>query len=334
MRAIQLTGPSLDAFHKVELPSPRPRPGEALIRLQAASLNFVDIAVATGGFPVPGFPLIPVADGAGEIVEIEQNNLGLKAGDKVIPHFMSSWQGGPIAPHKVSAMRGVTTPGSLAEFVVVPIDSLVKLPEHLDFAQGATLPIVATTAWNALQAGRIGSNSVVALLGTGGVSIMALQLAKAAGATVIIMSSSEEKLARAAALGADHLVNYRADADWDARVLEITDGRGADLVLDSVGEATFARSLKAASYGGTVFTVGFLTGSTPPIGLLDIVVKALNVIGNNTGSVDSLAAVARAIANHSIVPVISDTFAFDETQAAYAKLASQGQHFGKIAIIH
>lgn len=334
MRAIQLTAPALDAFKITDLPAPKPEAGFALVRLRAASLNFIDIAVATGGLPVPTLPLVPVADGSGEIVDIEDNDLGFKPGSRVVPHFMSNWQGGPITPHKISAMRGVTTPGSLAEFAVVPISSLVKLPEHLDFVQGATLPIVATTAWNALQAARIGPNSVVALLGTGGVSIMALQLAKAAGATVVLMSSSEEKLARAGALGADHLVNYTRDADWHAKVLEVTDGQGADLVLDSVGEATFARSLKAAAYGGTVFTIGFLTGATPSIDLLDIVVKALKVVGNNTGSVDNLAAVTRAIANHRIVPIISDTFAFDDAPAAYAKLAHQGQHFGKIAIVH
>ncbi len=334
MRAIQLTAPSLDAFQTVELPPPKPGPGEALLQLRAASLNFIDIAVATGGLAVPGFPLIPVADGAGEIAEIGKNELGLKEGDRVIPHFMPNWQGGSITPQKVSTMRGVTTTGSLAEFVAVPIASLVKLPAHLDFARGATLPIVATTAWNALQAGKVGPGSTVALLGTGGVSIMALQLAKAVGAKVILTSSSEERLARAESLGADHLVNHRTSPDWDARVLEITDGRGADLVLDSVGEATFARSLKAASYGGTVFTVGFLTGAAPSIGLLDIIVKALHVVGNNTGSVDSLAEVVRAIASHRIVPVIGDTYPFVEASAGYARLASQGQHFAKIAIIH
>ncbi|MBB6487101.1 zinc-dependent alcohol dehydrogenase family protein [Rhizobium lusitanum] len=334
MRAIQLDAPSLDALKTVDLPEPTSRPSEALLKLHAASLNFIDIAVATGGLPVPRFPIIPVADGAGEIVEIGVNDLGLKAGDKVIPHFMSNWQGGSIAPQKVAAMRGVTSVGSLAEFVAVPVSSLVRLPTHLDFTQGSTLPIVATTAWNALQTGRIGPGSVVALLGTGGLSIMTLQLAKAAGATVVIMSSSEEKLARAATLGADHLVNYKVSPEWDAKVLEVTDGHGADLVLDTVGQATFARSLKAAAFGGTVFTVGFLTGTAPSINLLDIVVKALNVVGNNTGSTDNLAAAARAIESHRIVPVISETYAFNDAAAAYARLAAQGQHFGKIAIQH
>jgi NADPH:quinone reductase-like Zn-dependent oxidoreductase len=208
------------------------------------------------------------------------------------------------------------------------------MPDHLDFTQAAALPIAATTAWNAVRSAQVGPGSVVVLLGTGGVSMFALQFAKASGATVILASSSDAKLERARSLGADHLINYRATPDWDARVLELSGGRGADLVVETVGGATIARSLNAAAVGGTVFTVGFVSGTTSAIDLLPVIVKALRIIGNNTGSVADLAAAARAMAAHRIVPVIDKVFELGDTAAAYAELAAGGRHFGKIAILH
>jgi len=339
MKAIQLTAPSLDAFRHVEMPDPNPEPGrgEVLVRLRAATLNFVDVAIATGHFPGASFPMVPVADGAGEVTAlgegVENLSLGLAVGDRVVPHFMPHWQGGAMAPRHVAAMRGITLQGSLAEYVVVPAASLVALPSHLDFAQGAALPIAATTAWNAVRSAPLRPGSVVLLLGTGGVSLFALQFAKACGATVILASSSDEKLERARQLGADHLINYRATPAWDEAVLKLTAGRGADLVVETVGAATFARSLNAAAVGGTVFTVGFVGGTSSSIDLLPIIVKALRVVGNNTGSVADLAEAAKAIAAHHIVPVIDQRFSIAETSAAYAELAAGGKHFGKIAIV-
>ena len=334
MKAIQLTAPSLTAFRQSELPAPKAGPGEVLVRLRAATLNFVDVAIATGNFPGAGFPMIPVTDGAGEVAALGEGVSGLAVGNRVIPHFMPNWQGGAITPRNVAAMRGITLPGSLAEYVTVPATSLVALPAHLDFVQGAALPIAATTAWNAVRSASIRPGSVVLLLGTGGVSIFALQFAKASGATVILASSSDEKLERARQLGADHLINYRATPAWDKEVLKLTEGHGADLVVETVGGETIARSLSAAAVGGTVFTVGFVTGTTSSIDLLPIIVKSLRVIGNNTGSVADLAEASRAIAAHRIVPVIDRTFRIDETSAAYAELSTGGRHFGKIAIAH
>ncbi|MDB5932566.1 MAG: NAD(P)-dependent alcohol dehydrogenase [Polaromonas sp.] len=334
MKAIQLTAPSLTAFRQAELPDPKPARGEVLVRLRAATLNFIDVAIATGKFPGPVFPMIPVADGAGEIALLGEGVSGLAVGDRVIPHFMPNWQGGTVTPHHVAAMRGITLPGSLADYVAVPSTSLVALPAHLDFVQGAALPIAATTAWNGVRSAQLRPGSVVVLLGTGGVSIFALQFAKASGATVIIASSSDEKLERARQLGADHLINYRATPAWDEEVLKRTDGRGADLVVETVGGATFARSLNAAAVGGTVFTVGFVGGTASSLDLLPIIVKSLRIIGNSTGSVTDLAEAARAIAAHLIVPVIDRVFGIDDAGAAYAELSAGGRHFGKIGIAH
>ncbi|QDQ28964.1 NAD(P)-dependent alcohol dehydrogenase [Chitinimonas arctica] len=334
MKAIELTAPALNAFRQTELPEPKVGRGEVLVRLRAATLNFLDVAVATGHFPASGFPMIPVADGAGEVAVLGEGVSGLSLGDRVIPHFMPNWQGGGITPHNVAALRGVNLPGSLAEYVAVPVASLVALPAHLDFVHGAALPIAATTAWNGVRSAQVRPGSVVVLLGTGGVSIFALQFAKAAGATVILASSSDEKLARARQLGADHLINYRAMPAWDEEVLELTEGRGADLVVETVGGANFARSLNAATVGGTVFTVGFIGGTAASIDMLPIIVKALRIVGNNTGSVADLAEATRAIAAHRIVPVIDRVFGIAETSSAYAELSAGGRHFGKIAIAH
>lgn len=278
--------------------------------------------------------MIPVADGAGEVAALGDGVSGLAVGDRVIPHFMPHWQRGAIAPRHVAAMRGVTLPGSLAEYVAVPATSLVALPAHLDFAQGAALPIAATTAWNAVRSIPLDSEAVVLLLGTGGVSIFALQFAKAAGATVIVASSSDAKLERARQLGADHLINYRATPAWDEAVLKLTGGRGADLVVETVGAATIVRSLNAAAFGGTVFTVGFIGGTAASIDLLPVIAKALRIVGNNTGSVADLAGAVQAITAHRIVPVIDRVFSIHDTGAAYAELDAGGRHFGKIAIVH
>jgi NADPH:quinone reductase-like Zn-dependent oxidoreductase len=334
MKAIQLTAPSRDAFRRAELPDPAPAAGQVLVRMRAATLNYLDVAIATGNFPAPAFPLVPVADGAGEIAALGEGVSGWAVGERVIPHFMPNWQGGGITPHHVAAMRGLSLPGSLAEYVAVPASSLAALPAHLDYVHGAALPIAATTAWNAVRAAQLRPGSVVLLLGTGGVSIFALQFAKASGATVILASSSEAKLERAGQLGADHLINYRATPAWDEAVLKLTGGRGADLVVETAGAATLARSLNAAAMGGTVFTVGFVAGTTASIDLLPIIVKALRVVGNNTGSVADLAEAARAVAAHKIVPVIDRVYDIGETAAAYAELAAGGRHFGKLAIAH
>jgi NADPH:quinone reductase-like Zn-dependent oxidoreductase len=251
----------------------------------------------------------------------------------VIPHFMPGWLDGPMRPERIAAMRGITLPGSLSEYVAVPAHSVVRLPDHLDFVQGATLPIAATTAWNGVRSAPVRPGSTVVILGTGGVSLFALQFAKASGATVILISSSDAKLERGRALGADHLVNYRARPDWDAAVLALTNGRGADLVVETVGDATFERSLNAAAMGGTVFTVGFLSGVTTSINLFSIIGKALRIVGNSTGSVADLADAVRAIEANGIVPVVDRTFGLDEVAAAYRTVAN-GTHVGKVAIVH
>jgi NADPH:quinone reductase-like Zn-dependent oxidoreductase len=330
MNLIELTGP--DSFQRREAPAPPPPGrGEAHVRMCAASLNFIDLAVAQGLYPGTTYPLIPIADGAGEIIAIGPEVTSVAVGDRVALHPKSLWIAGRASALQARTMRGVNRPGSLAEIVAVDAATLVKGADHLSWEEMASLPICATTAWNALATADVGPGSTVALLGTGGVSIFALQLAKARGARVIITSSSDDKLARARAAGADEVVNYRRSQDWDAKVVALTDGVGADLVLDTVGAATFSQSLAAVRQGGVVYTVGFVTGSKVELDLMPLIVKAVRVIGNNTGSVENLSEAAAAIAAHRIQPVIDQVFGLAELPEAYAALAAGG-HFGKLAI--
>jgi len=332
MKLIELTAPGLDHLRLATAPDPHPPGrGQALVRMRAASLNFVDFAVAQGLFHGVEYPVVPIADGAGEVIAVGAEVGNLVPGDRVAVHPKATWIAGPGDALQQQIMRGVSLPGSLIEMAAVDANTLVKAPAHLTWEEIATLPICATTAGNALRAGKVGPASTVVLLGTGGVSVFALQLAKAAGARVIVTSSSDAKLDRAKALGAEEVINYVQTPDWDARVLELTGGLGADLVAETVGAQTFARSLAAARQGGTVFTVGFVTGSAAQVDLMTIIVKALRVVGNNTGSVENLAAAASVIAAHRISPAIDRTYGLGDLAEAYGA-QGQGAHFGKLAL--
>ena len=332
MQIIELVQPGLDSFRRAEVPEPTaPARGRVLVRMRAASLNFIDLTIAQGPYPGAPFPVTPVADGAGEVFAIGPEVTGLAIGDRVAIHPKALWIAGRGSAEQANTMRGLNLPGSTIEIAAVDAASLVKAPAHLSWEAIAALPICATTAWNALSAAEAGPGSTVVLLGTGGVSIFALQLAKARGARVIITSSSDEKLARARALGADETVNYRTSPDWDGQVLELTGGKGADLVVETGGAETFVRSMTAVRQGGVVFTVGFVTGSRLEVDLMPLIVKAIRVLGNNTGSVADLAEATAAIAAHRIEPVVDRVFGVDQLAEAYRALAADG-HFGKLGI--
>lgn len=331
MHAISLTGPSLDQLTHVELPDPPPPGhGQVLVRMHAASLNFIDLAVALGQYPGINYPVIPVADGAGEVVALGDEVSGLALGDRVALHPKAIWFAGRGTTEKATVTRGVSRSGSLIEIATVDAGSVVKLADHLSWEAAATIPIAGTTAWNGLVCADVGPGSTVVLLGTGGVSLFALQLAKARGARVIVTSSSDAKLMRVRELGADETINYNASPNWDAQVLALTDGVGADLVIDTVGVATFARSLAAARYGGVIFTIGFVTGTSLQLDLMTIIVKALRVQGNNTGSAEDLGKAMQAVKAARIEPVVARTFGIGEIADAYRE-QSNGP-FGKLAI--
>jgi len=332
MQAIHLTAPSLDAFVRVELPEPTlPGRGRILVRMKAGSLNFADIAVAFGQYPGAAYPNIPLSDGAGEVFAISDDVWQVAVGDRVAVHVKPRWIAGRPTAELANPMRGATLPGSLVEVAELDATSVVKVPDYLSWEAAGSLPIAAMTAWRALETAQIGSASTVALLGTGGVSIFALQLAKARGARVIITSSSDAKLERARALGADEIFNYKKDANWDAFVLERTNGVGADLVVESVGGNGFGKSVAAVRHGGTIAAIGFLNGGASALDLFPVIFKEVRVQGSNSGSVADLASAVAAIDAHRIEPVIDRTFGLDVITDAYKLMAASG-HFGKIAI--
>lgn len=332
MQTIEITSPSFGAFQRVERPEPvRPGKGRILVRMKAGSLNFVDLAVASGQYPGAPYPNVPLSDGAGEVIAVGEEVWQVAVGDRVAVHIKAHWIAGRPSAELANPMRGATLRGSLVEIAELDAASVVKIPDYLSWEAAGTLPIAAMTAWRTLETAQAGAASTVVLLGTGGVSIFALQLAKARGARVIITSSSDEKLTRARALGADEVFNYRKDAAWDAFVLERTGGVGADLVIDPVGGEGFARSVAAVRHGGTVAAIGFLGGGATPVDLLPVIFKEVRVQGSNGGSVADLAGAVAAMAAHRIEPAIDRTFGLDDLTKAY-DLMAQGRHFGKIAI--
>ena len=332
MHVIELTGPDPSHIRHVSLPDPGPvGHGQALVRMRAAAFNYLDRLVATGGYPGALYPNIPVADGAGEVVAVGDGVETVKVGDRVAVHPKAIWFAGEGTGRNNMAMRGVTLPGVLSEWMLVDAASLVTAPAHLDFEAIASLPISATTGWNALRAADVGPASTVVLPGTGATALQTLQLAKAAGARVIVTSSSDERLERARALGANEVINYRITPEWQDEVLRLTDGLGADLVLETTGTDTLARSLAAVRHGGTVFAIGFVSGYETSLNLLMVIGKAIRLIGGNTGSAADFRSAAGVIASHGIAPVIARTFSVNDIADAYAALLA-GDQFGKLAI--
>ena len=334
MNAYQLTAPTgAGALKLNQLADPQPAPGQVLVLVRATSLNYRDLMVANGHYgPGVPVPLIPLSDGAGEIVAVGKGVTQWQVGDRVTGTFFQNWQTGPIRKEAFDAALGGSINGMLAEFVALSAEGVIAIPPHLSFEQAATLPCAALTAWHALvTSGNVSAGQTVLVLGTGGVSIFALQFAKMHGARVIITSSSDAKLARAKALGADETINYRTTPDWEKEVFRLTDKAGADHVVEVGGTDTFPKSLRAVAMGGTISVIGGVSGFTSSVPLRDILGKSALLRGVFVGSRDMFAAMNRAIAQHKLKPVIDRVFSFAEAPAAYPCLES-GAHFGKVVI--
>ena len=334
MKAYHLTADTgIDSLARVDLPDPKPAAGQVLIRIRAVSLNFRDLMIATGHYGIsPKLPLIPVSDGAGEIVAVGEGVSRWHIGDRVAGAFFQGWISGPLVQAAIQTRLGAELPGVLAELVALSENGVVAIPPHLSFEEAATLPCAAVTAWQALVTrGNVSADETVLVLGTGGVSLFALQFAKLHGARVIVTSSSDEKLARARSLGADATVNYRTLPDWDQEVLRLTDGVGVDHVVEVGGKGTLPKSLRALAMNGTVSVIGGLDGFTAEILLFDVLRRAAVIRGIAVGSRGMHEAMHRAIARSSLRPTIDQVFPFAEAPEAYRHLQS-GRHFGKIVI--
>jgi NADPH:quinone reductase-like Zn-dependent oxidoreductase len=337
MKAVVIRSPGrgVDAWALVDRPEPVAGPGELLVRVRAASLNYRDLAIARGVFGGPvARDLVAVADGAGEVVAVGAGVTTFRAGDRVAAAYFPTWRAGAMRPEDVASRRGAYgNPGVLSELAVWPATGVVRVPAHLSFEEAATLPCAAVTAWRALVDTplRAAPGATVLVQGTGGVSLFAVQLARASGLRVIATTSRAAKAPALRRLGAEAVIDTGATPEWQDEVVKLTDGAGVDQLIEVGGPGTLARSLQALKPGGTLSLVGVLTGFAGQIDPMSMLYKTLRVEGVLVGSVESFENMNRAIAAHGLRPVIDEVFPIDRAPAALAKLESQA-HVGKIVI--
>ncbi len=334
MKAYEINDFGIDKLEITDREMPEPGPNDVLVRLRATSLNYRDVMVVTGTYnPRMKLPAIPFSDGAGEVVSVGSAVTKWQAGDRVMPIFAQRWFDGETDEEKrrTSLGAGSQWDGVLREYAAFNEESVLKIPDHLSFEEAATLPCSAVTAWNALVvSGQIKAGDTVLTLGTGGVSIFALQIAKLFGARVISTSSSDAKIEKLIELGADGTVNYREREDWDRAVLELTGRPGVDHVVEVGGAGTLARSLNAIRLGGHVALIGALTG-TAGFDPVTVFMKAVRLQGIFVGSRRMFEDLLKAVDVAKLEPVIDRVFAFDEVREALRHMES-GSHFGKIVI--
>lgn len=367
VRRFEIERFGLEGLRATEGPRPEPGPGEARVAWRAASLNYRDWLVVSGRYnPRLALPAVPLSDGAGVVTAIgpasesadasNESPGRLEVGQRVVSHFVSGWVDGPYRGQYLGTTLGTPGPGVAAEESVVPVTGLLPLPDAIDFASAATLPIAALTAWSSLvtegpldparsparpparsparppaDKPPAGKPPTVLLLGTGGVSIFGLQLGRKLGARIAITSSSEDKLDRARDLGAELGVNYRSHPEWDQCVLDWTDGEGVDLVLEAGGVGTLNASLRAVRPGGTIALFGALTGLEGSVNLAPVLMKRIRVAGILVDCRRAMNALLDFVAVNQIQPIIDQRFKFDDLPAALSYL-QRGEHFGKIVL--
>lgn len=321
---------SLESLAIEQRLEPSVAPGKVKVRWHALSLNFHDYAVAAGLMPTSD-GRIPISDGAGEIVDVGQGVKNWKAGDKVMSLFFPDWHEGAPTAETTRRLGGDSTDGCAVEFSVVDPATLTPIPQNYSYAEAATLPCAALTAWRGLvEIGQIKAGDTVLVEGTGGVSIFALQIAKAFGATVFATSSSPEKLERLRKLGADHVIDYRADANWGETVNALSKG-GVDHVIDVGGAATLAQSIAAVRVDGSVVLIGILGGLQAEINLAQWMIKQQHIRPVAVGSREMQINMVRFLEKSDLKPVIDSRFPLGKLADAFRYQLS-GKHFGKIVI--
>jgi NADPH:quinone reductase-like Zn-dependent oxidoreductase len=336
MRAIEIRDRfGLDHLAMTERPMPQPGPGQVLVRMTAATLNYRDLLVIEGTYnPKLRLPLIPVSDGAGTVEAVGEGADRFRPGDRVVSVFFQGWLEGEPTTEKLATGLGANLDGVLCEYRVFDQSGLLPIPDYLSDSEAAALPCSGVTAWSAIvRLGGLRPGDTVLVQGTGGVALFALQFAKLIGATVILISSSDAKLDRARELGADHLINYRAEPDWSRPAKALTGGRGVDLVIEIGGAGTLEQSIRAVRVGGTVAMIGVVAGaaaSAVPLPL--VVMREVRMQGVTLGSCADFVTMLRAIEKARLRPVLDERrFAFEEVPAAFARMKA-GEHFGKIVV--
>jgi NADPH:quinone reductase-like Zn-dependent oxidoreductase len=332
LRVAELRAFGLDNLTWTDRPAPQPGPGEVLVRMRAWSLNYRDLLVIRGQYnPKQKMPLVPLSDGAGEVVELGSGVTRVKVGDRVAGAFMPSWVDGEIDDSKWRSAMGAAEEGVASEYRVFSDHGLVIVPEYLSYEEAASLPCAGVTAWNALfETGSLKPGETVLALGTGGVSMFSLQFARLGGARVLITSSSDEKIARARALGAHEAVNYTSTPDWEKRVRELTGGGGVDHVIEVGGAGTLGRSMRAVRTGGTISLIGVLAEG-PGTNVTPVLMRHLRVQGIFVGSRVMFENMLKAMTVRQLRPVVDRVFAFDELHEALRYMES-ARHFGKVCL--
>lgn len=333
MKAFEIREFGIDALAETERQTPKPGPGEVLVRLLAASLNYRDLSVVKGLYnPKLKRPMIPLSDGAGIVEEIGPGVMRVQKGDRVAACFMQMWTDGPPKHEYGASALGGAIDGVLREFAVFSENGLVAVPDALSDEEAAALPCAGVTAWHALFEGAPAiPGETVLLQGTGGVSTFALQFAKAAGLRTILTSSSDEKLARAKQLGADETVNYKSSPEWDQEARKLTGGAGVDRIVEVGGSGTMPRSLRAIRTNGVISVIGVLSGREATVSPTGILMNSVRLHGIYVGSRAMFERMNRAIEQHKIRPVVDRVFPWTEIREALRYMEGQ-QHFGKICL--
>ena len=332
MKVWQIVGDGgIDTLEMAERPSPEPGPGQVRVRVRANSINYRDLnTVRAPGRMGLAFPRIPNSDGAGDVAMVGAGVSGIAVGDRVAGCFFQNWAAGGISAAAMASAQGGPIDGMLAEEVVLNAHGVVPIPAQLDHAEAATLPCAALTAWSGLTVkGNLKAGDTVLLLGTGGVSIFALQFCTLMGARAIVTSKSDDKLARARAMGAWQTINYADTPDWESAVKDMTGGVGVDHVVEVGGGGTLAQSIEAVRIGGHIAMIGVLTqGAVNPMPILR---KSIRLNGIYVGSRAMFLDMSAAIEAGGLKPVIDRRFAFADAPDAYRCMEAAG-HFGKIVI--
>ncbi len=333
MRAYEIQEFGLDGLKMVQRPKPVPGRGEVLVAIKASSLNYRDLLTILGQYnPRQPLPLVPMSDGVGIVEQLGEGVHELKEGDRVAGIFAQKWLSGPFTPEARTSTLGGPLDGMLAEYVVLSEQGLIKVPQYLTDIQAACLPCAGVTAYNALfETGGLRAGQTVLLLGTGGVSILALQQAKASGAKCIITSSSDEKLRRAKELGADETINYKTHPDWEKKIRELSNGQGVDVVVEVGGAGTLAKSVSSVKFGGCVALIGVLDGIKTDLAVTSVLMKQARIQGVFVGSKEMFSKLNALLTLHKTIPVVDKVFSFDQVREAFEHM-QKGSHFGKIVI--
>jgi NADPH:quinone reductase-like Zn-dependent oxidoreductase len=332
MKLVRLHTPGgLENLKLVEEDHPHPKPGEMLVRIRACSLNFRDLFVVQGKVPfVDG--RVPLSDGAGEVIAVGDDVDEFRVGDAVVSTFYPYWLGGEMTPATRRDIPGENLDGFASEYVCMPTHAFTKAPAGYTHAEAATLTCTGVTAWRGLVVcGQVRPGDTVLILGTGSVSLFALQFAKAAGARVIATSSSEEKLEKLKRLGADAVINYNAVPDWGRKAMDLTDGRGVDHVIEVGGPGTLAQSITACRTGGHIAMIGVLTGFAGEVPTAALFSNQIRISGISIGSRADQEDMIRAITANRLKPVIDRCFPLQNIGAAFRHHDSQ-KHFGKVCL--